>query len=99
MVKIESKLGQNDFLVHFESFFVHTLVHLMKYTPRFCQFKDFMKIYIYVVRFIRIIYVVVKSKVFKNFGIDSAFSIYKMASFSDFLVPYPDKYCLILLEI
>ena len=35
-----------DFLAHFESFFVYILVHLMKYTPRCCQFKDFIKIYI-----------------------------------------------------
>ena len=41
MVRIAPKI----FLVHFVSFFVYVLLHLMSYAPRFCQMKD-LKIYI-----------------------------------------------------
>ena len=68
-------------------------------TPQDVANSKILSRYISVVRFIRIAYVVVKSKVFKDFCIDSAFSIYEMAPFCDFLVPYSHKYCLILLEI
>ena len=55
-------------------FFVYTLFwcNPMNYTPRFCQMKDLLKIYISVVSFISIAYVFVKLKIFKVSCIDSA---------------------------
>ena len=35
-----------NFLAHFLSFFVFSLLHAMSYAPRFCQMKDLIKIYI-----------------------------------------------------
>ena len=45
-IKKRSKLDQKLFLGHLESFFVYDLLHPMSYTPRFCQMKDLIKIYI-----------------------------------------------------
>ena len=42
-----SKFGQEiDFLTYLESFFVYALMHSMRYTPRFCQMKYHIMIYI-----------------------------------------------------
>ena len=47
-IKKLSKLGQKiDFVAHFESFFIYTLVHSMRYTPRTCQLKDLIKMYMW----------------------------------------------------
>ena len=48
-------------------FFVYTLIHPMRYTPRFCQLKNLVKMRLYVVSFISVAYVVVQLKVFKSF--------------------------------
>ena len=40
------KIGPQNFWVHFGSFLVYALLHLMTYAPRFCQIKDLIKKYI-----------------------------------------------------
>ena len=60
------------FLGNFERFFVYVLLHPMNYVPRFYQWKDLIKIHICRESFISIAYVVVKSKIFKVFQIETA---------------------------
>ena len=57
---------------NFERFFVYVLLHPMNYVPRFYQWKDLIKIHICRESFISIAYVVVKSKIFKVFQIETA---------------------------
>ena len=39
------KIGPKILLAHFVSFFLYTILHLLSYAQRFCQIKDFIKIY------------------------------------------------------
>ena len=47
-IKKWPKLVQKSFWLILVCFFVYALPHLMSYTPRFCQMKDLINIYIYI---------------------------------------------------
>ena len=75
----------------------------MSYVPRFCQWKDVIKIHICDESFISIAYVVVNSKIFKVFEINSAswigsFFGERRGGGRGVVEPYSPKYWLILLK-
>ena len=93
MVKIGAK---NWFLTHFVSFnFVYAPLHPMSYSPRFCQMKDVIKIYIYG-KFHQYSICGWKVENFQSFSY--WLSLHEMVPFGVFLDSYSRKYCSILLK-